>query len=36
MVELKICKCYCCGVKRVKQKLTNYEWEVFIQKNKML
>lgn len=36
MTEYKICKCYWCEYRRVKQKITNYEWEVFIQKNKII
>ena len=36
MVELKNCRCYYCGVKRVKQKITNYEWESYILKQLLL
>ena len=40
MGELKSCICYYCGVRRVKQKITNYEWEVFVkvfkEKNKII
>jgi len=36
MAELKNCICIVCENRRVKQKITNYEWEVFIQKNKII
>jgi hypothetical protein len=40
MAEYKNCICFVCENRRVKQKITNYEWkvfvEVFIQKNKII
>jgi len=33
---LRLCNCYGCESRRVKQKITNYEWEVFKEKNKII
>jgi hypothetical protein len=27
---LRLCSCYGCESRRVKQKITNYEWELYI------